>query len=171
MFISARRAVTPSTGVWKITKSTGILTIVAGTYYYGYSGDGGLAVNAQLNIRKASRSITRGTYSLRTSITTSFREVNAGTGIITTIAGTPQTACSGVCGDGGPAQVPALLSNLVWQSTRMETFLSPINIITASERCPALTVTSTGGVLLTNAGQTAGDILHRGRNRNGRLQR
>src|SRR5580700_9143331 len=34
--------------VWKVTKSTGILSIVAGTYYYGYSGDGGPGVNAQL---------------------------------------------------------------------------------------------------------------------------
>src|SRR5580704_2465359 len=34
--------------VWMINKSSGLLTIVAGTYSDGYSGDGGPAVNAQL---------------------------------------------------------------------------------------------------------------------------
>jgi len=35
--------------VFKVTVSTGILTVVAGNGFYGFSGDGGLATKAQLN--------------------------------------------------------------------------------------------------------------------------
>jgi len=84
--------------VWKITKSTGTLSIVAGTYYYGYSGDGGLAINAQLYFPRGLAVDHAGNVFFADVDNQIIREVNAGTGIITTIAGTPQNACSGVCG-------------------------------------------------------------------------
>src|SRR5580704_13884514 len=73
--------------VWKITKSTGILTIVAGTYGYGYSGDGGPAVNAQLYTPAGVAVDSVGNLFIGDFNNCLVREVNASTGIITSIAG------------------------------------------------------------------------------------
>ncbi len=145
--------------VWKITKSTGILSIVAGTYYYGYSGDGGLAVNAQLYSPAGVAVDSVGNLFIGDFNNCLIREVNASTGIITTIAGitTPNLSC-GSAGDGGPATSAQLYNpagvaidkngNLfiaVWNSQK-------IRMVSCA------TVTSTGGACTPNTGQTAGDI-------------
>ena len=104
--------------VWKITKSTGILTIVAGAYDYGYSGDGALAVNAELYNPQGIAVDHSGNIFIADQYNHIIREVNAGTGIITTIAGTPQSACSGAppCAattDQRPA--PSFIIQAAWQ--------------------------------------------------------
>ena len=73
--------------VWKITKSTGILTIVAGSYSYGYSGDGGLAVNAALYDPLGIAVDHAGNVFIADEENCLIRKVNASTGIITTVAG------------------------------------------------------------------------------------
>jgi hypothetical protein len=144
--------------VWMINKSTGILTIIAGTYYYGYSGDGGLGINAQLEYPYGLAVDFNGNVFIADEYNHIIREVNASTGIITTIAGTPQSACGGVCGDGGPATSAKLYyptgvaidknGNLVIA----DQYNGRIRMVSCA------TVTSTGGACTANSGQTAGDI-------------
>ncbi|HKM48947.1 MAG TPA: choice-of-anchor D domain-containing protein [Terriglobales bacterium] len=142
--------------VWKVTKSTGIMTIVAGTYYYGYSGDGGPAVDAQLDTPDGIAVDYLGNVFIADAYNHIIREVNASTGNISTIAGTPQIY--GFSGDGGPATsawlyIPAGLGidkngNLFIADT--------INQRIRMVACA--TVTSTGGTCTPNAGQTTGYI-------------
>ncbi len=144
--------------VWKITKSTGILTIVAGGYYYGYSGDGGLATNAQLYNPLGIAVDHAGNVFIADESNQIIREVNAGSGIITTIAGTPQSAQSGAAGDGGPATSAHLYNPTgVALDKNGNLFIADqsngrIRIVSCA------TVTSTGGACTPNSGQTAGDI-------------
>src|ERR1700733_1960590 len=144
--------------VWMINKSTGILTIIAGTYYYGYSGDGGLAVNAQLYYPYGIAVDSVGNIFIADEYNHIIREVNASTGIITTIAGTPQSACSGACGDNGPAT-----SAKLYYPTGVAIDKNG-NLIIADQyngrirMVSCATVTSTGGACTANSGQTAGDI-------------
>ena len=83
----------------KIIAATGIITTIAGTGTAGFSGDGGSAINAQLD----------SPYSIAVNIngdiyigdaTHRIRKIIAATGVITTIAG---TGTFGFSGDGGPA--------------------------------------------------------------------
>ena len=94
-----------------ITKSTGIITTVAGTgrrsrYGLGYyTGDGGLATNATLN---APRSITfdaSGNIYFADSFNYVIRKITKSTGIITTVVG---TGISSNTGDGGLATSASL---------------------------------------------------------------
>ena len=83
---------------------TGALTRYAGTCRSGYSGDGGPAVNAQLNEPLALAVDARGTLYIADSNNYRIRKVTAA-GIITTAAG---TGTAGYSGDGGPATSAAL---------------------------------------------------------------
>lgn len=74
-------------------------TVVAGTGASGYSGDGGLAINAELNTPRALA--LDGFGNLYVADTYVIRKIDLATGIITTIAGTYNQ--SGSTGDGGPA--------------------------------------------------------------------
>jgi trimeric autotransporter adhesin len=82
-----------------VTKSTGIITTVAGNGTQGFGGDGGLATSAQLYFPygiavDASGNIYIADYNNR------IRVVTRGTGIITTVAG---DGTEGYSGDGGLA--------------------------------------------------------------------
>jgi trimeric autotransporter adhesin len=82
-----------------VTKSTGIITTVAGDGTQGFGGDGGLATSAQLYFPygiavDASGNIYIADYNNR------IRVVTRGTGIITTVAG---DGTEGYSGDGGQA--------------------------------------------------------------------
>lgn len=144
--------------VWKVTKSTGILTIVAGTYYYGYSGDGGLATNAQLYSPAGIAVDHSGNVFIADYNNCLVREVNAGTGIITTVAGISPVLACGSAGDGGPATSAHLYTPTgVAIDKNGNLFIADYN----NQRIRMIscaTVTSTGGVCPTNSGQTAGDI-------------
>jgi hypothetical protein len=145
--------------VWKITKSTGILTIVAGTYGYGYSGDGGPAVNAQLYTPAGVAVDSVGNVFIADFNNCLIREVNASTGIITSIAGitTPNLSC-GFGGDSGPATSAHLYNPAgVAIDKNGNLFIADWN----NQRVRMVscaTVTSTGGLCTPNTGQTAGDI-------------
>lgn len=91
--------------VRRIDKLTGIITTVAGKPGpRGYSGDGGLAINAQLNF--PSDVYVRGTNLYIAELGNStIRKVDMLTGIITTVAG---NGTEGYSGDGGPATLAQL---------------------------------------------------------------
>ena len=84
-----------------ITKSTGIISTIAGTGTSGYSGDGGLATSAMLNgpSSVAIDALTGNIYICDAGDDV-IRMIAKRTGIITTVAGTGRR---GYSGDGGPA--------------------------------------------------------------------
>lgn len=86
--------------VRKITPD-GLVTTLAGTGYYGYSGDGGRATLAELTGPTGlAVDRTRRLLYLADSDSSVVRSVNLSTGIIQTVAGNGQ---EGSTGDGGPA--------------------------------------------------------------------
>ncbi|MGA2593607.1 MAG: hypothetical protein ABSH32_27135 [Bryobacteraceae bacterium] len=88
----------------KVTAATGIITTVAGNGGAGYSGDGGLAISAELNTPKSVAVDANGYIYIADSINSVIRAV-APDGTITTIAG---NGIIGYSGDGGPATGAAL---------------------------------------------------------------
>ncbi len=86
----------------EVNLATGIITTVAGTLgTAGFSGDGGAATAATLFDPTGVVIDGSGNIYIADSDNEVVREVNASTGIISTIAGTPQT--QGFSGDGGLA--------------------------------------------------------------------
>jgi sugar lactone lactonase YvrE len=79
--------------------ANGIITTVAGTGTYGFSGDGGPAASAELNSPGGVAVDAGGNLYIADSNNSRIRKV-APNGIITTVAG---TGISGYSGDGGPA--------------------------------------------------------------------
>jgi hypothetical protein len=106
--------------VSKIAAGTGILTLVAGAGGSRSTGDGGLAIHAQLDQPSAVAIDGEGNIYIAARGEHRIRKVNASTGIITTIAGSSSGADSGIMGivvyqggfsgDGGPA-TKALLND------------------------------------------------------------
>lgn len=86
--------------VRKVAASTGIITTVAGTGISGYSGDNGAATGAQLNSPAGLAVDSSGNLYISDEGNNVVRKVDAGTGTITTYAGS-STAKN--VGDGGPA--------------------------------------------------------------------
>ena len=93
--------------VRKITAATGIITTIAGTGVNGYSGDGGLAINAALGRGSISVDLSGNIY-LSDIDNHCIRKINASDGKINRIAGTP-SPYGGYTGDGGSA-INALLN-------------------------------------------------------------
>jgi len=91
----------------KITASTGIISTIAGTGTYGYSGDGGAATSAQLNYPTGVCADASGNVYIADTYNDRIRKITSSTGIISTIAG---TGTGGYSGDGGAA-TNAELSN------------------------------------------------------------
>jgi trimeric autotransporter adhesin len=83
-----------------VTKSTGIITTVAGIGSYGYSGDGGPATQAQLNFPQSTAVDSSGKIYIADFNNNRIRLVTKSTGIITTYAG---NSTYGYSGDGGLA--------------------------------------------------------------------
>lgn len=86
--------------VMRVDLKTGQLKTVAGCGRKGYSGDGGLATEAELNEPYEVRFDEAGNMYFVEMQNHLIRKVDAKTGIITTIAGIGQ---KGFAGDGGPA--------------------------------------------------------------------
>ena len=86
--------------VRKVDALTGIITTVAGTGEYGFSGDGGPATQAQLGRPTGLAIDGAGNLYIGDDQNHRVRKVDATTGIITTVAGTGEY---GFSGDGGPA--------------------------------------------------------------------
>jgi hypothetical protein len=84
----------------KVNVSTGIITTVAGTGTAGFTGDGGPATSAEINAPTGVEIDASGNLYVSDFGNNRIREVNASTGIITTVAGNGNY---GYTGDGGPA--------------------------------------------------------------------
>ena len=86
--------------VRRIDMQDGSISTVAGTGEVGYSGDGGPAANARLNDPYEVRFDADGNMYFVEMLNAIVRKVDAGTGTISTVAGTGER---GFSGDGGPA--------------------------------------------------------------------
>jgi sugar lactone lactonase YvrE len=86
--------------VRKVDLGSGIITTVAGNGSTGFSGDGGLATSAQLDSPIGVNFDKAGNLYIADRANHRIRKVAAGTGIITTVAG---TGVAGAAGNGGPA--------------------------------------------------------------------
>jgi hypothetical protein len=83
-----------------------IITTVAGNrYYYGYGGDGGPASTAELNVPFGVAMDAAGDLFIADTYNNVVREVNALSGVITTVAG---NGTAGYSGDTGPATAAEL---------------------------------------------------------------
>jgi sugar lactone lactonase YvrE len=91
-----------------VSATTGIITTIAGTGVHGYSGDGGPAIQAELYNPEGLAVDSAGNVYIAEQANNVVREITAGTGIISTIAGTAGSQ-GGFGGDGGLA-TKALLS-------------------------------------------------------------
>ena len=90
--------------VRKVAASNGIITTVAGNSSWGFGGDGGPAIKAQLYDAGAIAVDGSGDLFIADTFNSRIRKVTAA-GIITTIAG---NGAQGFSGDGGPATAAAL---------------------------------------------------------------
>ena len=86
--------------IHKVDAATGTITLIAGTGEDGYGGDGGPAIEAQLNQPEGLAVDGRGNVYVADFLNHRIRKVDAATGTINTIAGTGE---QGYSGDGGPA--------------------------------------------------------------------
>ena len=84
----------------KVTAASGIISTVAGNSRWAYSGDGGAATSASLNVPVDVRLDSAGNLYIADQNNDVVRKVSSATGIITTVAG---TGTGGYLGDGGPA--------------------------------------------------------------------
>jgi len=91
----------------KINLATGIITTVAGSAAFGFTGDGGPATAATFNSPLGICIDPAGNLYVADRSNNRVREINAATGIITTVAGSP---ASGYSGDGSLAIAAALYS-------------------------------------------------------------
>ncbi len=90
--------------VRKVTAGTGVITTVAGNGDQGVSGDGALATSAEISVEGLALDSAGNLYI--SSWPDAIREVAAGTGVITRVAGNGYT---GYSGDGGSATIAELL--------------------------------------------------------------
>lgn len=86
--------------VRRVSRSTGVITTVAGTGVQGYGGDGGPATQAALTWPNALAVDAGGNLFVADFGNGRVRRVDRATGVITTVAG---SGASGFGGDGGPA--------------------------------------------------------------------
>ncbi len=91
----------------KVNSTTGIITTIAGNGFFGYSGDGGIATNAQITNPSDVAIDASGNIYIADNGNKRIRKVNSTTGIITTVAG---NGTSGYSGDGGLAIAASLNS-------------------------------------------------------------
>jgi len=84
----------------KVTAATGIITTVAGNGTAGFTGDGGPATSAELKGPTGIFVDSAGNLYIADQANNRVRKVDAGTGVITTVAG---NGTAGFSGDGGAA--------------------------------------------------------------------
>ena len=141
--------------VMKVDSTTGILTLVAGNGTYGYTGDGGPAVNAQLSWVEGVAVDGSDNVYISDTGNCAIRKVTASTGMITSLVGVPLHPWQGTCGlggDGGPAN--AGLINDPWGLV-----VDPYgNVFFADSGNNLIRVISAGGILSTVAGSYANGV-------------
>jgi sugar lactone lactonase YvrE len=96
---------TDNNRIRRVDAATGDISTVAGNGTYGYSGDGGLATDADLDYPYGVAVDSSGNLFIADSDNDRIRRVDAVTGIITTVAGDGNW---GFSGDGGPATSASL---------------------------------------------------------------
>ncbi len=89
----------------RMIAATGVITTIAGNGTYGYSGDGGPAIDAQLQDPQAIAVDAAGNLFISEHVGGHVRRVDAATGVVTTVAG---NGTFGYAGDGGPATLASL---------------------------------------------------------------
>ncbi len=100
--------------VWRVNAGAGVITTFAGTGAIGYTGDGGPAASAALSFPEGLAVDSAGNVLIADTGNSAIREVNAATGIITTVAGglgpkpTVCAAATDSIGDGCPAAQASL---------------------------------------------------------------
>ena len=99
-----------SSVVRKVTAATGIITTVAGSTTATAFGDGGPATSARLTYPSSVAVDSSGNLFIDDFGSGVIREVSATTGVIHTVVGDVNQACSGLSGDGGPAMSTTLCS-------------------------------------------------------------
>ena len=104
-----------SSGTFTVVEpTTPIISIFAGTGTYGFSGDGGQAVSANMENPLGAAVDSNGNLFIADQVNNRIREVNASTGVITTVAG---NGIRGYTGDGGPAASAELKDPRGWRWT------------------------------------------------------
>ncbi|MEO6323410.1 MAG: hypothetical protein ABIT01_08340 [Thermoanaerobaculia bacterium] len=91
--------------VRKVTAATGVMTTIAGNGIQGFSGDGGPATEARLNNPAAVVVDPAGNVYFADATNEIIRRIDAGTAVITRVAG---NGVRGFSGDGGPATEASL---------------------------------------------------------------
>jgi sugar lactone lactonase YvrE len=144
-----------SGSIRKVTAQTGVITTVAGSQQFGYSGDGGPATAAALALPSAVATDSAGNLYIADTDNNVIRKVNANTGIITTVAGNGFDAgtfgSGGYTGDGGPA-INAELSSPFGVALDS---VGNLYISDTSNRVIRM-VTATSGIISTVAGNGSG---------------
>ena len=101
-----------STTVSKAAAGTAAVTVVAGTFSFGFAGDGGPATAAELNQPSGLALDGQGNMYISDTYNNVIRKVDAVSGFISTVAGltpnVPGGSCSATSGDGGPATSASL---------------------------------------------------------------
>lgn len=135
---------TEGTVVRKVSIATGIISTVAGTGVFGYSGDGGLATAATLNGAIDLAFDQAGNLYIADQISNVIRKVSAATGIITTVAG---NGTRGFSGDGGLATAAAMSSPIAVTIDRFGNIYISDNLNNCVRRVDAATgiITSVAG--------------------------
>jgi Secretion system C-terminal sorting domain len=135
--------IAPFTNEGKIRKINifGLITTSIGTGIAGYSGDSGLAINAQINHPVGIAFDSIGNAFIADLYNARIRKIDAGTGIITTIAGTGSRTSSG---DNGLA----ILASLIPEGICLDR-LGNIYVADSAERIRKITPT---GIITTIAG-------------------
>jgi len=95
----------------KVAATTGLITTIAGNGTPGYTGDNGPATDAQLNQPAGIFIDGQNNIFIAQYRDEAIRRIDAGTGIITTVAG---TGIGGYSGDGGPATDAKLTCTDMW---------------------------------------------------------
>ena len=145
-----------SSRIRTVTKSTGIITTVAGNGTHGYSGDGGPATSATFNYPTGVALDTSDNIYIVDHRNSRIRMVARSTGIITTVAG---NGTYGYSGDGGPA-TSAQLKNPRGVAVDGS---GNIYIADSSNGCIRMVMKSTGvistvaGSVSSHPGQHSGD--------------
>ena len=138
-----------SDGYGSIRVVSGIITTIAGGLTEGNSGDGGLALNAQLNHPTGLAVDSHGNLYIADTWNHCIREIVAG--IISTVAGSCRATTGSSVGDGGPAT-----SAVLYYPTGVAIDSADNLYIADSGNCRVRKVTD--GTITTVAGAVGGDI-------------
>ncbi len=154
--------------VRRVDASSGTMTVAAGTGAYGYSGDLGAATGAKLGSPVSVRLDAAGNLYIVDQAKNVIRQVNAQSGIITTIVG---TGAPGFFGDGGNATGAALknptgvgldsagniyvadyANNVIRKVSRLSGMAFPSTLVGEASPLQTLTVLNIGNQSLNFAG-------------------